>query len=331
MKRIIEPTADGSATLYVPELDEHYHSVKGAFTESQHIFIDMGLKACPVANPRILEVGFGTGLNALLSLLEAERSGRSLHYTALELYPLPWETVRQMGYERDERLTGNGERLTVNDEQGERLTVSGERLTVNDERLTVNDEQVARWFEALHTAPWEEEVQITPRFTLLKVQTDFTNDERLAVNGERLTVSDERMDSHALPIHHSPFTVDHSPFTAHHSPFTAHRSPFTAHRSPFTAHHSPLTVDRSPLPAPRYSLVYFDAFAPEKQPEMWTQKLFDRLHVSMEEGGLLTTYCAKGVVRRMLQAAGFVVERLPGPPGGKREILRATACPAADR
>lgn len=324
MKRIIEPTADGSATLYVPELDEHYHSVKGAFTESQHIFIDMGLKACPVAHPHILEVGFGTGLNALLSLLEAERSGRSLHYTALELYPLPWETVRQMGYERDERLTGNGERLMVKGEQGELSTVKGERLTVNDERLTMNDEQVARWFESLHTAPWEEEVQITPRFTLLKIHTDFTNDERLAVNGERLTMSDERMDSHALPIHHSPFTVDRSSFTVD-------RSPFTAHRSPFTAHHSPLPAHRSPLIIHRYSLVYFDAFAPEKQPEMWTQELFHRLHVSMEEGGLLTTYCAKGAVRRMLQAAGFVVERLPGPPGGKREILRATACPPADR
>lgn len=324
MKRIIEPTADGSATLYVPELDEHYHSVKGAFTESQHIFIDMGLKACPVAHPYILEVGFGTGLNALLSLLEAERSGRSLHYTALELYPLPWETVRQMGYERDERLTVNGERLTVNDE---RLMVSGEQeelSTVKGERLTMNDEQVAGWFEALHTAPWEEEVQITPRFTLLKVHTDFTNGERLAVNGERLMVSDERMDSYAQPIHHSPFTVHRSSFPVHHSPFTAPRSPFTVHHSPFTVNPSPLIIHR-------YSLVYFDAFAPEKQPEMWTQELFHRLHVSMEEGGLLTTYCAKGAVRRMLQAAGFVVERLPGPPGGKREILRATACPAADR
>ena len=56
---------------------------------------------------------------------------------------------------------------------------------------------------------------------------------------------------------------------------------------------------------------------------MWSQELFDRLHVIMGEKGILTTYCAKGVVRRMLQTAGFTVERLPGPPGGKREILRA--------
>ena len=222
MERIIEHTADGSATLYVPELNEHYHSVKGALTESQHIFIDMGLKASGVVHPHILEVGFGTGLNALLTLLEAERSGRTVHYTALELYPLPWETANRLGY------------------------VS-----------LMNREQAAHWFEALHTAPWGEEVEITPRFRLKKLQIDF---------------------AHSL----------------HHSSFSANR----------------------------YSLVYFDAFAPEKQPEMWTQELFDRLYVSMDEEGLLTTYCAKGEVRRRLQAAGFTVERLPGPPGGKREILR---------
>ncbi len=72
-----------------------------------------------------------------------------------------------------------------------------------------------------------------------------------------------------------------------------------------------------------FNLVYFDAFAPEKQPEMWSQELFNRLYVLLDRDGILTTYCAKGVVRRMLQTAGFTVERLPGPPGGKREILRA--------
>lgn len=68
MKRIIERTEDGSATLFVPELNEHYHSVKGARTESQHIFIDMGFKASTAFQPRILEIGFGTGLNALLTM-----------------------------------------------------------------------------------------------------------------------------------------------------------------------------------------------------------------------------------------------------------------------
>ncbi len=77
MQRIIEKTEDGSATLFVPELNEHYHSVKGARTESQHIFIDMGLKASAAPRPHILEIGFGTGLNALLTLEKAERSGRT--------------------------------------------------------------------------------------------------------------------------------------------------------------------------------------------------------------------------------------------------------------
>lgn len=262
MKRVIEHTADGSATLYVPELDEHYHSVKGAFTESQHIFIDMGLKACADPNPHLLEVGFGTGLNALLTLIEAERSGRTVHYTGLELYPLPWETVSRLGY-----VSFLSDGHFVNDVRAS-----------SDEPTAVNGKQVAQWFEALHAAPWEEEVEITPRFTLHKVQTDFTSAAPSTLNGASPGFT-------AQPVHPSPFTTHH------------------------------------------YSLVYFDAFAPEKQPEMWTQELFDRLHVSMKEGGVLTTYCAKGAVRRMLQEAGFVVERLPGPPGGKREILRGKASP----
>ena len=98
MKRVIEKTDDGSATLFVPELNEHYHSTKGARTESQHIFINMGLKASAAPSPHILEIGFGTGLNAWLTLEEAERSGRNVHYTGLELYPLEWQMVEQLGY-----------------------------------------------------------------------------------------------------------------------------------------------------------------------------------------------------------------------------------------
>lgn len=225
MERIIEKTEDGSATLFVPELNEHYHSTKGARTESQHIFIDMGLKASPVASPRILEIGFGTGLNAWLTLEEAERSRRNVHYTGLELYPLDWQMVEQLGY------------------------------------ISSEEQQPAiALFERLHTSPWGEEIQLTPHFTLLKVQADVnklsTNDDKCVIDGQP-------------------------------------------------------------------DIIYFDAFAPEKQPEMWTQELFDWLYVLLSAEGILTTYCAKGVVRRMLQAAGFIVERLPGPPGGKREILRA--------
>lgn len=69
--------------------------------------------------------------------------------------------------------------------------------------------------------------------------------------------------------------------------------------------------------------VYFDAFAPEKQPEMWEEPIFRKLYEAMKPGAVLTTYCAKGCIRRMLRQIGFLTERLPGPPGGKREILRA--------
>ena len=225
MKRVIEHTEDGSATLFVPELNEHYHSVKGARTESQHIFINMGLKASPAPQPHVLEIGFGTGLNALLTLETAEEEKRHVHYTGIELYPLAWEEVDALGY--------------------------------SDSPL----------FKKLHSAPWEEEVEISPYFTLRKIKGDIG-----------VVISDEN-----------------------------------------SAVHSSLITNHSPL-----NIVYFDAFAPEKQPEMWNEQLFCSLYVSMDTGGILTTYCAKGIIRRRLEAVGFRVERLPGPPGGKREILRAT-------
>ena len=214
----IEQTADGSQTLFVPELNEHYHSVKGALTESEHIFIQMGLKHSSVEAPHVLEIGFGTGLNAFLTLLTADTDQRNIHYTTLERYPVTPALIEQLTYPE---------------------LICPER----------KDD-----FQALHQAAWNTDVQLTPYFTLHKVETDFT--------------------SYTFPN--------------------------------------------------TYDVIYFDAFAPEKQPEMWTQSLFDTLCQQLNPQGILTTYCAKGAVRRMLQAAGFTVERLPGPPGGKREILRAT-------
>ena len=220
MQRIIERTADGSETLYVPGLEEHYHSVKGALTESRHIFIDMGLlPATDSPTLSVFEVGFGTGLNALLTWQEAERRGLHVHYTTLELYPLTADEASRLDYHPKELL------------------------------------------EALHRAPWGEETRLSPRFTLLKLCEDFTR----------------------LP-------------------------------------------GRKAFPRP-FDVVYFDAFSPEKQPGMWNEELFVELWRRMSPGGTLTTYCAKGEVRRRLQRAGFTVERLPGPPGGKREMLRARRPP----
>ena len=214
----LEQTADGSFTLYVPELDEHYHSVKGALTESQHIFIDMGLKHSQATNPYILEIGLGTGLNCFLTYLTSKETGQAIHYTGIERFPLSEEVIDQLDYTT---LIGKGEKEV---------------------------------YQAIHQAAWNKEVQLSPHFSLHKIEGDFTQYSFLG----------------------------------------------------------------------KYDLIYFDAFAPEKQPEMWEQPLFDMLYELLNPGGILTTYCAKGVVRRMLQAAGFTIERLAGPPGGKREILRAT-------
>lgn len=208
----IEETADGSRTLYLPGMDEHYHSIKGARTESAHIFIGLGLNHCPRQSLNVLEIGFGTGLNAFLTLKEAGATGRRIRYTGIEINPLPADVTVALAY--------------------------------TDDPL----------FDALHRTPWNEATDLTPFFRLVKIAGDFTS-----------------------------------------------------YRF-----------------ADRYDVIYFDAFAPEKQPEMWNRELFEYLYVITNNGGILTTYCAKGEVRRRLQAAGFTVERLPGPPGGKREVLRAT-------
>jgi tRNA U34 5-methylaminomethyl-2-thiouridine-forming methyltransferase MnmC len=216
MKTELSITQDGSHTLYVPQIDEHYHSVNGAVQESMHIFINAGLKECPKDEIRVLEIGFGTGLNAFLSLLEAEKEHKHILFTTIELYPVDFSVIKTLNY--------------------------AEQLDPN----RVID------FERLHTADWNTKLPITAYFTIEKIQADFT---ATTLNG-------------------------------------------------------------------LYDVIFFDAFSPEKQPEMWTEKVFSDLYNLSSEGAILTTYCAKGVVRRAMQKAGYWVERLPGPPG-KREILRA--------
>lgn len=215
----IEITADGSATLYLPEMDEHYHSVKGALTESRHIFIQSGFyfsKADPLA---IFEVGFGTGLNVFLTLLECGKQQRKTLYHSIELYPLSPEQANKLEYPH------------------------------------IIAPQQTSLFERIHSAAWDEPVEITPYFTLHKINADLR---------------------------------------------------------------------QIGLPKESFDLIYYDAFAPEKQPDLWDDETLGKISESMKSQGVLTTYCAKGEVRRRLQRAGLTVERLQGPPGGKREILRAT-------
>jgi len=215
MQTKLKLTEDGSHTLFVPEIDECYHSTHGAIQESRHIFIEAGLKQCPKKEIRILEIGFGTGLNAFLTLLEAEKSEKIIRYTTLELYPVEMETALLLNYPDE---LAHGKRQD---------------------------------FEKMHTVEWNIEIPVTPYFMLKKVETDFTG-----------------------------FVFKDN-----------------------------------------FDVVYFDAFSPEKQPEMWSEALFEKIYSHCNSGAVLTTYCAKGIVRRAMQAAGFVVERLPGPPG-KREMLR---------
>lgn len=220
VKPIIELTADGSHTLFVPQLNEHYHSTNGAVQESTHVFIETGLHHCTKDTIHILEIGFGTGLNAFLTLLDSEKTQKIIHYTTLEVYPLPPDIIEQLNYPH----------------------------------LFSTDDQAL--YYKLHQAEWGKEVQICSNFYLTKIEADFT------------------------------------------------RFDFTKLKE---------TID----------IIYFDAFAPDKQAEMWIQDLFDKLYSVSANQGILVTYCAKGVVRRMMQQAGFTTERLPGPPG-KREMLRAT-------
>ncbi|GAA4502039.1 tRNA (5-methylaminomethyl-2-thiouridine)(34)-methyltransferase MnmD [Hymenobacter ginsengisoli] len=229
----VRTTADGSPTLYVPALDEHYHSRHGAAQESWHVFIEAGLRPLLAAGLgqtqplQLLEVGLGTGLNALLTLETAQQAGAAVTYDGYETLPLPTAAVAALAPQWADSL---------------RLRAA---------------------FTRLHAAPWNEALALTPLFSLTK---------RLA------------------------------------------------------------EVQAADLPASRYNLIYFDAFAPEKQPELWTEAIFAQLYAAAAPGAVLVSYCAQGQFRRNLRAAGWLTEKLPGPPG-KREMTRArkpTAGSSAD-
>jgi tRNA U34 5-methylaminomethyl-2-thiouridine-forming methyltransferase MnmC len=136
LKKLVT-TADGSTTIYVPELNEHYHSIHGAIQESEHIFIKAGFDASEADPVRIFEVGFGTGLNALLTAMRAYESSKNVIYTSIEKYILEEEIVKTLNY--DSRLGESAKEL----------------------------------FGLIHDAPWNRSTEITPWFTLFKVEEDF--------------------------------------------------------------------------------------------------------------------------------------------------------------
>ncbi|MDC0629930.1 MAG: tRNA (5-methylaminomethyl-2-thiouridine)(34)-methyltransferase MnmD [Flavobacteriaceae bacterium] len=221
MKRSIITTSDGSKTIQIEDWDEQYHSIHGAIQESQHVFIKTGLhhflKLYQPNHLSILEIGFGTGLNAFLTALEAQTHKLKIQYEGVEAYPVLEEELLQLNY--------------------------APLIAVDQQDL----------FEALHHVSWEELQPLNSYFSLKKRQQFF------------MDIEDENT----------------------------------------------------------FDLIYFDAFGARVQPELWTEVIFKRMFKALKNKGVLVTYAAKGSVRRAMQAVGFTVERLEGPPG-KREMLRAS-------
>ncbi len=178
------------------------------------MFIEAAFLVIDKAEIRVLEVGFGTGLNALLASIYARTKGVKINYTSIEKYPL------------DEAVWG--------------FLNYGEIMHEND------------FFQCINKSEWEKEIQISEDFTLQKIKADLNS------------------------------------------------------------------ISFSTT----FDCIFFDAFSPDKQPELWTNQVFEKLFACTANNGILTTYCAKGAVRRAMQLAGYQVERIPGPTG-KREMLRA--------
>ena len=222
MEREVVITADGSSTIHLPEWDEQYHSKHGAIQEAYHVFIKHGLQHfydlgnCNQVS--ILEIGFGTGLNAFITLLEAEKLNINIDYFGVEGYPVAMDEIVQLNYPTQ-----------LKSETNESL------------------------FKTMHEVSWEEKHGISNNFSLTKQNRFFSK-----INEKDV-----------------------------------------------------------------YNLIYFDAFGARVQPELWTETIFKKMFDALKENGVLVTYAAKGSVRRAMQAVGFKVEKLPGPPG-KREMLRAT-------
>jgi len=231
LKRRIITTADGSKTIHIEAWNEQYHSKHGAIAEAYHVFIKMGLHyLCHSVLPArqaggvseshnrlsILEMGFGTGLNAFITMLEARKHHIQVDYNGIEAYPVSSDEISALNYPE---------------------LISSEYRNI---------------FEELHQVSWEVRHELSDNFSFTKRKQLF----------EELKDRDQ------------------------------------------------------------YDLIYFDAFGPRVQPELWTEAIFENMFNALRSKGVLVTYSAKGSVRRNMQKVGFTVERLEGPPG-KREMLRA--------
>lgn len=214
-------TKDGSHSLLLPEMNETYHSTHGATTESAYVFIDKGLNHYRSLYPdhkiiRILEIGFGTGLNPWLTALEADKQSLKVEFTSLEKFPLEPEITTQLNY------------------------------------ANTHSEAAKSLFDKIHSVSWESLQPVTDYFSLQKINTDIYT--FLGATG-------------------------------------------------------------------LFDIIYFDAFAPSKQPEMWAPEILKKMHDLLSPKGIFTTYCAQGQFKRDLKSVGFAIEELQGPPG-KKEMTR---------
>ena len=210
-------TADGSNSLMSEQFGVSYHSKHGAVQETQHVFIDAAFNHISQTNIKILEIGFGTGLNALMTLQTNRLAKKQVEYIAVEAYPISMETAESLNY----------------------------HTILKDNTL----EAVLKTMHQLDTnVPTE-------------IESSFNFEKRIMLFED---------------------------------------------------------IDESN----QYDIIYFDAFAPNAQPELWDIELLSKMYRALRKGGILTTYCAKGQVKRNLKSLGFTIESIPGPPG-KREMTRA--------
>lgn len=271
----LQPCEDGSLTVHSALHDQCFHSSAGAILESRYIYLELGLKAYLSARQNaarreqadgvsILEIGFGSGINALLCAIEFENARRNriccdnaqtdlnnatsncenatsnldnalafpeeIYFESIELYPIPEEIWSQLDY---------ASLLAASDSD-------------RDHIINIDRDHIKAIFEKIHRAPWNQVCEILPGFKLHKRHEDI------------------------------------------------------------------LTF----MPAAQYQVVFFDAFSPDCQPELWSKEVFAKIKEKLLPGAVMSTYSSKGFVKQHLRDLGFEVCRKPGP-GHKRHVLQA--------
>ena len=214
MKNKLVITNDGSHSIFNSKINECYHSKHGSIVEAEHVFIKHGLSAVNKTKLNILEVGFGTGLNALLTYQKTSQRSINVNYHTIETHPIEEKIYKQLNF---------------------------------TDLIGLEQEDLLK----IHNCSWDVEHVISPYFKIKKNHT-------------------------ALEKYNTDI---------------------------------------------RFDIIYFDAFSPDKQEELWTKKIFENMYKILKNDGFLVTYCAKGIVKRTMKSVGFEVVVLDGPPG-KRQMTR---------